>query len=93
MDDCDNDKRRVDEAIVRTIETKASLEGHEKLCAERYTNILSKMEELRSLIISVAKVGAMVAFVILSLLFSKTAFPILFDAILHGAPEVILHGH
>ncbi len=80
-------RERIETVSDRVFRSEGRQEGHELVCAQRYGQILKELSELKILIITVAKVGLVVAAVLFMLEFGKATFPAIFEAISKG-----LHG-
>lgn len=82
-------QKRVNDAMAKIYKTEGDLVGHERLCAERYHNILGKIEELQVSINLYVKIGFILSVVLFSIELSRATIPNIIDAILRVPP---IHG-
>jgi hypothetical protein len=91
MTDDETDPRRGGQSIRerlemvndRSIKTDVRQTEHEKLCTQRYSDILEKVNAIRTELATIAKIGLVLAIMLFGVELGRATFPAIFDAITH----------
>lgn len=75
----DSMRDRLESVSERVTKTEGRQEGHEALCAQRYSEILKAIAALQGDISSVSRLGLVVAVLLFMLELGKATFPALFE--------------